>query len=178
MPLKKLGEKLKSSFHHFSPKNKKNDDATEGGDLSPCNLPPSTATQENPFSHYAPSQPETFNCNSEYLAENKQPEQQEKQQQVAAAAEREQNKATTAAAPAVGAGPAEKTVIRVATPRYEESADIFPTMYYKIQTEKAKKEIEQSVLLVNPSRSDKASERKRIFENIYLCYHFAKNILL
>ncbi|KAL8271906.1 hypothetical protein Esti_004191 [Eimeria stiedai] len=42
MPLRRLGEKLKTSLHHLSPKSKKTDEY-QGGDLSPCSLPP-TAT--------------------------------------------------------------------------------------------------------------------------------------
>ncbi|KAL8443995.1 hypothetical protein Emed_006444 [Eimeria media] len=41
MTLRRLGEKLKTSLHHLSPKSKKTDES-QGGDLSPCSLPPTT----------------------------------------------------------------------------------------------------------------------------------------
>ncbi|CDJ64054.1 hypothetical protein, conserved [Eimeria necatrix] len=153
MPLKKFGDKIKSSLQHLSPKSKKRDDAVEG-DLSPCSLPTvATAKQQQPESNEpAGSQPSKTGGETESpkYDQQKAPNQEERNQIVADVVHMK-----PPSPPAALSAPASLPAVAegMSTPRWEESAQIFPTMFYTVKTH-SKEPLNQSVLLVNPSRSD------------------------
>lgn len=153
MPLKKFGDKIKSSLQHLSPKSKKRDDAVEG-DLSPCSLPTvATAKQQRPESN-EPAGSKPYKTSGETESpkydQQKEPIQGERNQIVADVVYMKPPSplaalSAPASLPAVAEG--------MSTPRWEENAQIFPTMFYTVKTH-SKEPLNQSVLLVNPSRSD------------------------
>lgn len=160
MPLKKFGDKIKSSLQHLSPKSKKRDDAVEG-DLSPCSLPTvATAKQQQPESNEpAGSQPSKTGGETESpkYDQQKAPNQEERNQIVADVVHMK-----PPSPPAALSAPASLPAVAegMSTPRWEESAQIFPTMFYTVKTH-SKEPLNQSVLLVNPSRSDQVRSRAR-----------------
>ena len=173
MPLKKFGEKLKSSFHHLSPKSKKHDEAADG-DLSPCSLPTvATSQQQQPVQQSAPPIQQicspSLNCANatNKLAEDKPPVgtlDQPKAQEVPESMRIQTPVPSPAVIEPASLPPDDKEVnyspcgCEIATPRWQVNECIFPTMYYLIKTHN-RDPITQSVLLVNPSKSDKVSLR-------------------
>lgn len=178
MPLKKIGEKIKSSLHHLSPKSKKTDEVHDEGDLSPCNLPPAAVKQQKD-PQPCPVEPKAC-CDPNAACEGKSPCENPKECQGAEKCADQQRPhdvptrieppAPTATqveplcAPSPSPQPCEcPCPTQASTPRYEETADIFPTMYYALKTN-SKEPLQQSVLLVNPSKSDKARRILSIIE--------------
>ncbi|KAL8443396.1 hypothetical protein Emag_005910 [Eimeria magna] len=176
MTLRRLGEKLKTSLHHLSPKSKKTDES-QGGDLSPCSLPP-TATS----AAAQPSAPLPMTCEDQAGAGKSCAQANECQKSCGSTEQKivkEETIPIRAETPAPTITTAEPDCPpmnltnctqpsevacseRASTPRYEEAADIFPTMYYAVKTENTKEPVQQSVLLVNPSRSDKARKTSNL----------------
>ncbi|CDI87135.1 hypothetical protein, conserved [Eimeria praecox] len=170
MPLKKFGEKLKSSLHHLSPKSKKHDEAVDG-DLSPCSLPTVATSQQQQQPVQQSTQGAQQVCNpipacaneTNKLAEDK-PAMGSVEQPKAQDVPESMRIQTPVPPPTViepASLPPDNAQLNSsscgcenATPRWQANADIFPTMYYLIKTH-SKEPINQSVLLVNPSKSDK-----------------------
>lgn len=181
MPLKKFGEKLKSSLHHLSPKSKKHDEPGDG-DLSPCSLPTvATSQQQQPVQQPAPAVQQICSPSSACANEtNKMTEdkpspgslEQPKPQEVPESMRIQ----TPVPSPTViepASLPPENAQATCSpcgcenpTPRWQANADIFPTMYYLIKTHN-KEPINQSVLLVNPSKSDKVRLRRPTCDSLY-----------
>ncbi|CDJ50913.1 hypothetical protein, conserved [Eimeria brunetti] len=168
MPLKKFGEKLKSSLHHLSPKSKKHDEQADG-DLSPCSLPTvATSQQQQPVQQSAPSCQK--NCNStsacadgtNKLADKPaQGNVEQRQAQDIPDSMRIQTPVPSPTAIEPASLPPDNGKVNCGscacgntTPRWNANEDIFPTMYYLVKAQK-KTPINQSILLVNPSKSDK-----------------------
>ncbi|KAL8432031.1 hypothetical protein Efla_003472 [Eimeria flavescens] len=156
MPLRRFGEKLKTSLHHLSPKSKKTDEAPAGDDLSPCSLPASSAAAEPETKLLSPSPvaPEQQHCTKEPCTGSGKaheaaggvfaaPKALEKQQPAAAAvtkAEPEQLPPPAANCCMQAAADAAASPTRSATPTYGEHEEIFPTMYYLVDQDSNKTE--------------------------------------